>query len=218
GSLETAGLARSQSASRPAKYVAVEPGVALDRLLADRKRELADMADQYEAVAADLAEELESPRSSERFWTAAVGPAETVDLLVERLDAATDRIDVVAGVPGAGFDIGEVGERVTDRLEAAADRGVAVRVLVAGSLIERVPAGTYQRYDGGLADRDGFAVRVSDGVGGSFVLLDGTEVCIEVPNPLEDDEPFAMIDLTDTAFAADAKAAFERRWDDATPF
>ena len=40
GSIESQHLVRSQAASRPKKYVAVEPETALDRLLADRKREL----------------------------------------------------------------------------------------------------------------------------------------------------------------------------------
>ncbi len=53
-SLETYHLVRSQAASRPKKYVAVEPDTALDRLLESKRQELAEKAEQYENVVAEL--------------------------------------------------------------------------------------------------------------------------------------------------------------------
>ena len=91
-SIEQYNLVRSQSASRPKKYVAVEPTTALDRLLEDKKRELEEQVGQYEEIVAELTGELETAEPVEdTFWTAAVGPEETVDLLVERLSAADSR-------------------------------------------------------------------------------------------------------------------------------
>ena len=79
-SIETHGLVRAQTASRPKKYVAVEPDTALSRLLEDRQRELEAKADQYEAIVDDLIGELDATdQSDEAFWTAAVGPADTAD-------------------------------------------------------------------------------------------------------------------------------------------
>ena len=57
-SLETKNLVRSQAASRPKKYVAVEPETALDRLLADKREELEERITQYER----------SPRNSNNSW------------------------------------------------------------------------------------------------------------------------------------------------------
>jgi sugar-specific transcriptional regulator TrmB len=216
GSVETLGLVRSQSAGRPKKYAAVEPAAALDRLLADRKRELEERAAQYETVVEELKEDLDAaPARGDTFWTAALGPEETLDLLAERIDAATEGIVVAAGIPGSGFDLAEVGERMTDRLAAAADRGVDVRVLVSMALVANAPDAVYRRYAGDLTDRDTFAVRVSEEVAGSFVLLDGDEVCIEVPDPLDGEDPFATINLKDAAFVTDARDAFEGRWESA---
>src|SRR6056297_2284762 len=53
-SLEQYNLVRSQAASRPKKYVAVEPSTALDRLLADKQRELEEKAAQYQSVVDEL--------------------------------------------------------------------------------------------------------------------------------------------------------------------
>jgi len=217
--LEQHDLVRSQTASRPQKYAAVEPEAALDRLLEARREELRERERQYEEVVDDLGDELEAAEpSDEGFWTAAVGAEETVDLLLERIAAAERSIVFIAGAPGAGFDLSDVGERVVDELEAALDRGVEVRVLLSPEIPARLPRSVGRRYAGRLADNEGFEVRTSDAVDGTFNLFDGVEVCIEVPNPLAPDEPFAMIDLKDPEFAGDVSGAFEPTWEGAEPF
>ncbi|WP_197409694.1 TrmB family transcriptional regulator, partial [Haloferax profundi] len=59
-SLEQYHLIRSQAASRPKKYVAVEPDMALDRLLESKRQELDEKAQQYEAVVDELNDELDA--------------------------------------------------------------------------------------------------------------------------------------------------------------
>ena len=217
-SLEGHNLVRSQAASRPKKYVAVEPDAALDRLLAEKKRELETQANQYETVVEELSTELESADPVESgFWTAAVGAKETTDLLLERIAAADRRMIVVAGAPATGFDLGTVGDQVTAELEAALDRGVEIRVLLSPEAVDELPRSVGRRYTAELARNDGFQVRTAPGVTGTFNVFDGIEVCIEVPHPLSDDEPFAMIDLKDAEFAANVKEQFEPRWRDADP-
>ncbi|USZ67568.1 TrmB family transcriptional regulator [Halorussus salilacus] len=217
-SLETHSLVRSQSASRPKKYVAVEPETALDRLLEDKLAELEEQADQYEGIVDDLTDELESAGPvEEQFWTAAVGAEETIDLLVERLDAADQRIVLVAGRSSAQFDLGRVGDLVAEHLEAALDRGVEVSMLMTPTLVETLPPSVGERYAETFADHPDFAVRTTDGLRGTFNLIDSAEVCIEVANPLNPGEPFAMIDLKDPEFAADVREEFAPRWEEAEP-
>ncbi|WP_129113139.1 TrmB family transcriptional regulator [Halegenticoccus tardaugens] len=216
--LEQYNLVRSQAASRPKKYVAVEPDAALDRLLDDKRRELDEKAAQYEAIVDELVDELDAAKPvEEKFWTAAVGPDETLDLLLERLAAADESVVVVAGTSSAQFDLGEVGELVAEALEEALDRGVTVSVLMTPELVDRLPRSVGERYTARLADHPSFAVRTTDTVSGAFNLIDDAEVCIEVPNPLHPGEAFAMIDLKDRAFAADVRDVFDPRWEDAEP-
>lgn len=219
GDLESAGLVRSQAAGRPKKYAAVEPETGLDRLLADRRRELEAELRQYESTVEELSDTLDAgePAAGE-FWTVAVGLEDTVDLLEERLAAATDRIVMVAAEPSSGLDLGRIGDRVASQFTAALDRGVDVSVLVDASLVSAVPAELLRRYRSPVLDHPAFDVRVSDDVSGVFTLVDGVEVCIEVPNPLAPDQPFALIDVTDPAFAADVYAEFEPRWTNARAF
>jgi len=217
-SLETHSLVRSQSASRPKKYVAVEPETALNRLLADKLAELEEQAEQYEEIVDTLTDELEAAEPvEEQFWTASVGAEESVDLLIERLDAADRRIVMVVGRSSAQFDLGNVGDRVAKHLEAALDRGVEISLLMAPELVDTLPRSVGERYTDRLADNSAFAVRTIDGLRGTFNLIDSVEVCIEVVNPLNPGEPFAMIDLKDPEFAADVREEFAPRWEAAEP-
>ena len=217
-SLERHRLARSQAASRPKKYVAVEPETALDRLLEERRRELDETAQQYERVVEELSTELEAgDPPDEQFWTAAVGPEETADLLLERLAAADDRVAMIASAPASGLDLGDIGEAVMEELEAALERGVDVTVLMERDLPPRLPESVGRGYADRLAAHPNFAVRTADGVRGTFTLVDDAEVCLEVPSPVDPERSFAMIDLKDPEFAGDARERFQARWEGAEP-
>ncbi|SDY51115.1 TrmB family transcriptional regulator [Halobellus clavatus] len=217
-SLEQHSLVRSQAASRPKKYVAVEPDTALDRLLENKRRELREQAEQYESVVDELTAELETSDPVEsQFWTAAVGSEESAELLVERLAAADDTLVVVSGAVSPQFDLGVLGDKVAEELEAALDRGVDVSVLMAPALVDSLPESVGDRYVDRLADHADFDVRTAPGLSGTFELIDDTEVCIEVPNPLDPAEAFAMIDLKDPDFAADVREVFDPTWEAAEP-
>ena len=217
-SIESYNLVRSQTASRPKKYVAVEPDTALDRLLEDKKRELEQQADQYEEIVEDLSSELDATEPVEdQFWTAAVGPEETMDLLLERLAAADERIVMITANPAPQLDIGSVGEDVLEHLEAALDRGVEVDVLMSRDLVDALSKSVGRRYRVALQPRADFSVRTSTEVHGTFNLIDDVEVCIQVPNPLSSTEAFGMIDLKDPEFAADVYEEFAPRWENAEP-
>ncbi|WP_458209614.1 TrmB family transcriptional regulator [Haladaptatus sp. NG-SE-30] len=217
--LETQNLVRSQSASRPKKYIAVEPGTALDRLLDDKLDELSAKAEQYEDIVDDLSTELDTaePPIEEGFWTAAVGPDESLELLVERLDAAEERIVMVAGRVSPTFDIGNVGETVSRHLEDALERDVEVSVLMSPELVRTLPPSVGERYASTLSDHPQFSVRTTPDLEGTFNLIDDVEVCIEVANPLTPGEAFALIDLKDPEFATNVNSQFTSRWESAEP-
>jgi sugar-specific transcriptional regulator TrmB len=217
-SIETHSLIRSQSVSRPKKYVAVEPETALSRLLDDRRRELEARADQYEEVVEELVSELDATeQSDERFWTAAVGPGETIDLLEERIAAADESVVMVAAALSAQFDTDAVGNRVAERLNAAIERGVDVSLLMRPELVSTLPETVGERYVNALSPHDRFSTRTSDAVEQTFTVIDDVETCIEVPHPLDDAQLFAMIDVKDPAFAGEITREFEPRWEGAKP-
>jgi sugar-specific transcriptional regulator TrmB len=215
-SIEQYNLVRSQTASRPKKYVAVEPSTALDRLLDDKKRELEEKAEQYENIVDELSDELDAAEPvEEQFWTASVGEAETTDLLLERLTAADERIIMVASTPSPQFDVTEVGDQIVEELEEAIERGVDVDVLLTREMVASLSEEVGRRYRDRLSGEESFQVRTSEDVTGTFNLIDDMEVVIQVPNPLGSRETFAMIDLKDREFATSVSEAFDPRWTEA---
>jgi HTH-type transcriptional regulator, sugar sensing transcriptional regulator len=217
-SIEQHNLVRSQTASRPKKYVAVEPSTALDRLLEDKKRELDEKVDQYEEIVDDLADELDAADPvEEQFWTAAVGPEETVDLLLERLAAADDHIVMVFADPVPQRDMHAVSEEIHEEIEGALDRGVSVDVLMTREMVDSLSPNVGRRYRDIFQSRADYDVRTNDDVTGSFNIIDDVEICIQVPNPLSSGDAFGMIDLKDPEFAAKVRAEFIPRWDEAEP-
>lgn len=216
--LETQGLVRSHAASRPTSYVAVDPDTALDRLLDTHREELAARADAFAETVADLKQELQTESvPDEGFWTAAVGTDDVPDLLCDRITTADDSIVMIAGPPSTGFDIGDVGQRVTDAVATAATTGVAVQVLAGYELADTLPDPLATRYQGLVQDHDAFDVRVGSDVRGAVTVIDEREVCVEVQNPVEPDRAFGLIDLTDPSFAATVLSTFRPRYQEATP-
>lgn len=216
-SIEQHSLVRSQSASRPKKYVAVEPETALDRLLADKKRELSAKAEQYEEIVDELSEALHAAEPvDEQFWTAAVGSEESTELLLERIAAAEERIIVVSSAPTPQFDIEEIGEGVAEQLENAVERGVEVSVLLSPELVRTLPPSVGELYADSLSTHPEFEVRTAE-VSGTFNVIDGVEVVIQVPNPLDAGSALAMMDLKDPTFVTELLAEFEPRWEQAEP-
>ena len=217
-SLETYNLVRSQTASRPKKYVAVEPDTALDRLLDDKRQELEEKAEQYQAIVDDLADQLEAGDPvDEPFWTAAVGPEETMDLLLERLAAADELGVVVGSSPVRQLDTIEATERIVDQLVEALERGVDVSLLVQPDLFEHLPQEANQEYYERLSPYENYAARASRDITTTFELIDDVEVCIEVPHPLGHEGTFGVIDLKDPEFTRDISEAFADHWSQATP-
>ena len=114
-------------------------------------------------------------------------------------------------------EVDGVDNLVLDELVAGLDRGVEVRLLMRPDLVSLLPASIGERYRESLSDHDRFEVRTSENVSGTFVLVDREETVIEVPHPLNAEEVFGMIDLTDREFATSVRSEFEPRWESAAP-
>ena len=211
--LEASSLIRSQQSSRPKKYAPVEPETALTRLLEEKRQEVSQEIDRYEEAVEEVAQRLEAKEPADgQFYTVALGPEESVELLTERIAATTDRMDMVVAEVSAQFDLGDVGAKIADEVEAALERGVTVSALVVPEVIEAAPDSLNQRY-AGMMEYPNYEARVLPGLAGSFNLVDQTEVCIGVANPLAPKEALALIALRDPPFARSLHDEFEPRWE-----
>ncbi|GGL50365.1 TrmB family transcriptional regulator [Halocalculus aciditolerans] len=217
-SLESQHLVRAQSAGRPKSYAAVDPESALDDLLAARKRELAEQAEQYEDIVDDLTGELSGVDTPDAgFWEAAVGPDDAVSLLLERIATADDHVLMAAATPVNGIDLSDVSNRLLTALVDAVDRGVTVDLLANTDLYAELPTDINEQYVTELLARDGYDARATDAVDGDLTVIDDAEVCLSMPNPVDHEETFALVAVTDPEFAAEVTDELRETWQDATP-
>ncbi|MFB6146894.1 MAG: TrmB family transcriptional regulator [Halobacteriaceae archaeon] len=210
------GMIRCRSQTRPKQYAAVEPEAALDRLLDARIAELHERIDGHEQTVAELKETLPTGRRDpgEQFWATAVGTQDAVDLLLDRITAAVERLDLVVAAPVAAVD--RDSGRLVDHLGAALDREVETRVLADADLADRVDDEIVARYREEIADHPNLAVRNSDDLHANVGIVDDLEVCVEIPDPFGEDL-FGAVALRDAEFTAEARDRFETRWQAATP-
>lgn len=215
--LESSEMVRSQESTRPKRYAAVEPEAALSRLLEERRREVSEELQRYEEAIDDVVGRLEAREPPDgEFYTVAIGPEESVELLSERLSAATERIDYVVADVSGQFDIGELGARIADEIEAALDRGVTVSALASPDIVELAPDALNKRV-AALLDHPEYRARLVDGLSGSFYIVDKTEVCMSIPNPLHPREPMALIALRSPPLVRSLREEFEPRWEQGEP-
>ena len=214
GGLETRGLVRVQSDREPKRYVPVEPEIAVDRLVAAKRRELETRIDTYETGKDDLVDRLaDAERPDDAFWTAAVGAEDSLELLIERVDAADDSVVVAAAAVSEQFDLDRETPTLLDHLLAAIRRGVKVSVLLSPEVFDDALGAIDDERAASTLAQVPFELRVTDEVYGTFHLIDGDEVCLEVPDPLAPDRLFGMLNLRDPAFAARVEEGFLDAWE-----
>ncbi|MDZ5811384.1 helix-turn-helix domain-containing protein [Halorubrum sp. AD140] len=213
GGLESRGLVRVQADREPKRYAPVEPGVAVDRLVEGKRRELERRIETYESGKATLVDRLaDAETTADRFWTAAVGADDALELLFERVDAAAASVVVVATEVSSQFEVDREGPVLLDRLLAAIRRGVDVSVLLSPSMFAAARAAVDDERAALTVAQAPFELRVTDDVYGNFYLIDGEEVCLEVSDPLAPDRLFAMLYLRDRGFATRVRDGFDDAW------
>ncbi|MFB9393868.1 helix-turn-helix domain-containing protein [Streptomyces coeruleoprunus] len=201
--LEAQGLA-AQSSSRPGRWVAAPPAVALGALLTQQRHELeqaelaaARLAQQYRAEAVepavhDLVEVVTGASAvAHRFLQLQLGAAEEVCALV------TGRPVVVAGSDN-------------DAEERAAGRGVAYRVVVEREVLE-LPTGVAEL---SAALGRGERVRVVDRVPTKLVIADRSLAM--VPLTGRGTEPAALV-VHASGLLESLAGLFEAVWREAVP-
>jgi len=170
GGLESRGLVRVQSDREPKRYAPVEPAVAVDRLVEAKRRELERRIETYESGKDELIDQLaDAETTDDRFWTAAVGAEDSLDLLFERVDAAADSIVVVATEVSSQFEVDREGPVLLDRLLSAIRRGVDVSVLLSPAMFDDALAAIDEDHAVLAMAQGAFTLRVTDDVYGNFL-------------------------------------------------
>ncbi|ELZ01190.1 TrmB family transcriptional regulator [Natrialba chahannaoensis JCM 10990] len=195
---------------RPRTYVHVESTEAVDQLLENRVDELKDKQSAYERTASAAADALTELSSSggatgEGFATSALHDQAAQDLLLERFAAADDSIRITVDAVDIGPEWRDV---FSTRLAELLETGLTVRLLASdlSSASDTLDA---------LVEA-GLQVREVDRVPQQrFIVIDGVEVCLEVVNPVHDEELLAVVNFRDNETARELAESFDELWSEA---
>jgi sugar-specific transcriptional regulator TrmB len=217
--LEEMHLVRSQE-TRPKRYVCVEPAMALSRLSKIKQEELKNSWAEIESLENDLRSELSgivanNPEKS--FWTVAIGD-ESTELMRETISSSQKEILFFMSSRMRSERVSK--DLIKDNhieilgaLYETIKKGVEVKAIlndgVDFSKLEGVPI--VKKLLKHLGKQ--FQCKLATVPTTPFDIIDGESVLLQMQNPLNPDELFALINIRDAKLAGELRTKFFTIWD-----
>ncbi len=223
-SLEETRLVRAQD-TRPRRYACVEPEAALERLSRNKLEELKQISSEIEALADDLKSELsgvEARKTEKSFWTVAIGD-KSHELVRECISGSTEELLVFMASRMTSERLkkdllNEEHLELIDTLKDALKRGVEIKAILSKdvdfSLLESSPA--IKKLLENMGDR--FNCRLAEIPATPFDIIDGENVLLQMLNPINPEELFAVVNIRDVKLAEELRKKFYELWDKAEEY
>lgn len=220
-SLEEAHLVRAQD-TRPRRYACVDPATALTRLSNAKQEELMRASQKIQALAGDLTNELSgvvSRKTEKSFWTVAIGK-ESQELIREIISGSRKELlffmaSRITSERIRNELLKEDHVEILNALYDAIKRGVEVKVILNNDVdfnkLEDSPMiKKMMRYI-----RKEFNCRLATIPATPFDIIDGENVLLQMLNPLNPEELFAVVNIRDAKLAEELRNKFFKIWDKA---
>jgi sugar-specific transcriptional regulator TrmB len=223
-SLEEARLIRAQD-TRPRRYACVEPAAAMGRLLKNKQEELSQSAAELETLSFDLASELSGIRGrhhARSFWTVAIGD-ESLELVRECIAGAKKELlfFLASRISSERIKNKLVDEShcgIVSALHETLKRGVKLEAILSRDVdfcsIEEHPA--IKKLLMHMGDK--FNCRLAEIPATPFYIVDGENVLLQMLNPINPEELFAVVNIRDRKLAGELRKKFFAIWEKAQPY
>ena len=210
-SLEIKGLVDKQE-TRPMKYIAKEPKIALKHLLKLKEAEFESLTEQVALTEEKLISLSYQKPEDSLFWSVALGK-EAIGQYVEKISEAEKELQIIIDIRvAARLQRREIIENLIKKIRFLSTHGVEVRILLSGV----APGSQEEEYLGSIANifsaLDKTEVKHCYKCTTAFDIIDNEKVIIKVMNPVRPDEFFAWIYVFQKAFAEELKVKFEELW------
>ncbi len=223
-SLEEASLVRSQD-TRPRRYTCVEPKTALERLWKNKQEELKYEFIELETIVNNLKFELSGvvvKKIAKTFWTIAIGE-ESHELARECIAGSQKELlfFMASRVTSERIKKDLMKEShlgILNTLYENVKKGVEVKVIlnkdVDFSLLEEYHAVKQLLMHQG----NEFKCRLAAIPATPFDIIDGENVLLQMLNPLNPEELFAVVNIRDIKFAEELRKKFFAIWENAQEY
>lgn len=208
-SLEFKGLITSDKA-RPVSYIAREPKVAIESLIANKERDLDDLRSQ----ASDFERRLESLKDAQnrvirdvafnediiQQFVSKIGETKTILRIYYRVDTAKE------------YAVEEI-QYFRTMLKKLVVDGVTITYILGGIGFQEI-SGNLSEYIPALDGIHEIKVGVYDTSMQSFDVIDDTQVLLKVSDPIDPRSMFSLIYIQDAEFATRLIDKFDRMWEE----
>ena len=222
GSLKEKGLLEVQG-SRPKKYLAVEPGIALENLLEKKKAEIEERHRQLITLASlaevELNKNVKRSESKNTFWNVVLGEEEIHTMLKKKMSEVKEELLMYMELGHHVGGFGKIEEKAMDNFVSLLKKNVEIKILLGAEDLDKIEEYVdpemlleMMPFVGGNLN-----VRIVKEVHVSFDILDKEKVIIKVKNPVSPKNHFAAIFVWDKKLAKDLREKFEALWLNAIP-
>ncbi len=213
-SLEDKGLADKQE-SRPKKFSAKDPKLAVNNLLNIKKLALEDIEQKAVLVEEKLLRLHTIKPEESLFWSVALGE-KAIDQYIEKIGEAEEELNTILNLRVASrLPHKNIIRNLMEKIKVLSSKNVSIRILLSGvspgSLEEKYLASIMKFFD----EFDRKSVKYCLKCTTAFDVIDNEKVIVKVMNPVKPDEFFAWIFVWQKKFAEELRPKFEEMWTNA---
>lgn len=197
--------------SRPKKFRAVDPAIALDFYFGKRKiefeREIEILKGSIEEAKQALRSVPTQKLKDEVFWTTAITESEIEKFVLSIYGEVRRSVRVIP--PAIGLPV--VSNLLPEILKAI-DRGVKIRLLIAPRYVSLAPFFLSQGEEALEKVKKGMEIRVVHNFSSCFGVVDDSAVVLFQLHPREKDRILSVVKIWDTGLAKNLGEEFDSLW------
>lgn len=201
--------------SRPKKFRAVDPALALDSYFEKRKaefeREMEILKDSVEEVKKALKSVPTQKLKDEVFWTTAITESEIKKFIISIYGEVKTSIRVIPPAFGMAFGMPIFSDLVPEIFKAI-DRGVKIRLLISPSYMSLAPVLLSQGEEAFDKIKKGMEIRVIQSFASSFAVVDDSAVVLFQLHPRDKDRILSVVKIWDPGLAKNLGEEFDSLW------
>lgn len=201
--------------SRPKKFRAIDPTLALDSYFEKRK---AEFEREMEVLKASIEEVKQALRSvptqkikDEVFWTTAITESEIKKFIISIYGEVKKSIRVIPPAFGMAFGVPIFSDLLPEILKAI-DRGVKIRLLISPCYASLAPVFLKQGEEAFDKINKGMELRVVQNFVSSFAVVDDRAVVLFQLHPRDKDRILSVVKIYDAGLAKNLGEEFDSLW------
>lgn len=198
-------------ASRPKKFRAVDPELALDTLFERKKAEVEREMEVLKSSVEEAKEVLKAvsiqKRRDEFFWTTAITESEIRKFAFSIYGEVKKSICIIPPVFGIHIVFCLLPE-----ITKAIDRGVRIRLMVSPHFMAVIPILSNQEEETLEKLKKGLDIRLVHNFNSCFGIVDDSVVVLIQPHPADRERVLSVVKIRDTGLAKNLKEEFELLW------